>query len=344
METIESLRDRLEALENQTQAFAKQMRAAERRLHCWRRIAYGLLIVGLVSLPMASGITAQDESSEYRGMRKRLAALEYKLQYITGGPNEVVITGANLRIVNGLGSTNSTNDLGNLIVGYNESRVIFGGTDDRTGSHNVVVGEFLNFSSFGGLVVGHNNEVSGEFSSVSGGEFNTASGVRSSVSGGSGNTANGFAASVSGGEFNTASSFAASVSGGSNNTASGPTASVSGGEVNTATATSPQLAAARLTRRVAHTPQSVGDFKERLPVKTTGRLVHFSPRSKGGTRTKTKEGPCHQAAPPSQLRRDKQALPCLHALFFGLLRFTLLPSRIFDLFLLFVAHNLRAVC
>ena len=122
METMENLRERLEALENQAQAFAKQMRAAERRLHCWRRIAYGLLIVGLVSLPLASGITAQDESSEYRGMRKRLAALEYKLQYVSGGHNEVVITGANLRIVNGLGDTETTNGLGNLIVGYNELR------------------------------------------------------------------------------------------------------------------------------------------------------------------------------------------------------------------------------
>ena len=163
METMENLRERLEALENQAQAFAKQMRAAERRLHCWRRIAYGLLIVGLVSLPLASGITAQDESSEYRGIRKRLAALEYKLQYITGGPNEVVITGANLRIVNGLGTTDTTNGLGNLIVGYNELRMHFPDCagnphpfcrDARTGSHNVVVGEGNNFSSFGGLVVG----------------------------------------------------------------------------------------------------------------------------------------------------------------------------------------------
>src|SRR5262245_50204060 len=97
METIENLRERLEALENQAQAFAKQISAAERRMHCWRRIAYGSLIVGLMSLPVASSITAQDESAEYRGMRKRLVALEYKLQYVSGGPNEVVITGANLR-------------------------------------------------------------------------------------------------------------------------------------------------------------------------------------------------------------------------------------------------------
>src|SRR5206468_11983219 len=61
-------------------------------------------------------------SDLYRGIGKRLAALEYKLQYITGGANEVVITGANLRIVNGLGATETTNGLGNVIVGYNELR------------------------------------------------------------------------------------------------------------------------------------------------------------------------------------------------------------------------------
>src|SRR5262245_61142424 len=175
METMENLRERLEALENQAQAFAKQMRAAERRLHCWRRTAYGLLIVGLLSLPVASG-TAQDESAEYRGIRKRLAALEYKLQYVDGGPNEVVITGANLRIVNGLGETDTTNGLGNLIVGYNESRRVFfpDMSDNRTGSHNVVVGRGLNFSSFGGLVIGQFSEISGVFASVCGGGFSTA--------------------------------------------------------------------------------------------------------------------------------------------------------------------------
>src|SRR5262245_5245419 len=181
METIENLRERLEALENQAQSFAKQMHAAERRVHCWRSIACALLILSLVSLPLASG-TAQDESSEYPGIRKRLAALEYKLQYIDGGPNEVVITGANLRIVNGLGSTETTNGLGNLIVGYNESTPIR--PDSRSGSHNVVVGEGNNFSSFGGLVVGLGNEISGTFASVTGGTVNTASGGGSSVSGG----------------------------------------------------------------------------------------------------------------------------------------------------------------
>ena len=76
------------------------------------------------------------------------------------GLQEVVITGANLRIVNGLGRTDCTdndghpipdcpNGLGNLIVGYNELREFR--ENIRTGSHNVVVGMQHNFSRFGGV-------------------------------------------------------------------------------------------------------------------------------------------------------------------------------------------------
>src|SRR5262249_20239342 len=157
-------------------------------LRWWCALACGLLVLLVASLPLPWS-TAQEESAEYRAARKRLAALEYKLQYVSGGPNQVVITGAKLRDVHWFGETETTNGLGNLIVGYNESRVFPGGRDDRTGSHNVVVGGFNNFSSFGGLVVGVLNEISGEFASVSGGNFNTASGPFASVSGGNFNTA-----------------------------------------------------------------------------------------------------------------------------------------------------------
>jgi hypothetical protein len=125
--------------------------------------------------------------------------MEQLLKHFSREGKEVFITGANLHIVNGLGSTNCTgegeetpdcpNGLGNLIVGYNELRVRF---DDespeveniRTGSHNVVVGREHNFSRFGGLVVGTSNTISGDFAAVSGGTGNTASGNFSSVSGG----------------------------------------------------------------------------------------------------------------------------------------------------------------
>jgi hypothetical protein len=93
MDTIESLRDRLEALEKQTQALAHQTHAAEQRIRWWRILAYGSVVLSVIILPLVGG-TAQEQSTYERALARRLAALEYKLQYVSGGPNEVVITGA----------------------------------------------------------------------------------------------------------------------------------------------------------------------------------------------------------------------------------------------------------
>ena len=131
-------------------------------------------------------------------------------------------TGVNVQIVNGLGAIHPdedkkrpTNGLGNLVVGYNE----FSSFQDRTGSHNVVVGILHRYPSYGGLVVGFNNTISGPYASVSGGSFNTASRFYSTVSGGIANTACGVNSSVSGGSINTASGRNSSVTGGQGNVA-----------------------------------------------------------------------------------------------------------------------------
>jgi len=249
---MESFRERFEALEqqtkqlkHQTQALEAHTRTVERRLRWWRGIACGVMLLGLVSLPLQSGIAQDDPTSrENKRLRQRVEALEDKLAALTfdSTNHEVVITGVNLRIVNGLGATNTTNGLGNLIVGYNELRqgnpncpTGFPCIDTRTGSHNMVVGTQHNFSSFGGLVVGFVNELRGEYASVSGGRQSVASGNFSSVSGGFGNSANGDSSSVSGGVFNIASGGAASVTGGFENEAQGIESSVTGGEINMAT-------------------------------------------------------------------------------------------------------------
>ncbi|MCP4137533.1 MAG: hypothetical protein GY754_41585 [bacterium] len=109
-----------------------------------------------------------------------------------------------MQIVSGAGFTNGVNNdwasgtvngLGNLIVGYNEIRVDDVGNptndDDRSGSHNIIVGKWNNYSSSGGLVAGYQNTISGIYSSVSGGSRNTADGHLSSVSGGYERTATG---------------------------------------------------------------------------------------------------------------------------------------------------------
>jgi hypothetical protein len=229
---------RLDALE-------QQMHSMNRRLHWWRGLACGAVVLAVLTWALPT-VIAQDEASE-RGRRRlaqRVAALEQLLKHFSREGNEITITGANLHIVNGLGQTacgteeepipDCPNRLGNLIVGYNEPRQPGEGETIRTGSHNVVVGIAHNFSRFGGLVVGNFNTISGDFASISGGEFNTASGDFASVSGGVFNTASGLLAAVSGGNNNTASGNIASVSGGLNNMASGSNSSVSGGELNIA--------------------------------------------------------------------------------------------------------------
>jgi hypothetical protein len=191
MDSMDNFRERFEALERRTQR-------VEQRLRWWRGIACGVVVLALLSLALPSGKAADPQP---RGMTERMATVEKKLAAMDfdDAANEVVISGANLRIVNGLGHTHTTNGLGNLIVGYNEERGDPNRPDMRTGSHNAVVGQFHNFSSFGGIVVGWLNEISGEFASVSGGSGNTASGRVSSISGGTNNTASGDQSSVSGG-------------------------------------------------------------------------------------------------------------------------------------------------
>jgi hypothetical protein len=167
-------------------------------------------------------------------------------------PNRPVIriSFASLQIVNGMGSTQSANGRGNLIIGYDEpntsmpaicSKVGYGdqtscqnagGTwavNQKTGSHTIVVGPYHRYIGAVGLVAGFSNTLANDNATVSGGSANQATGQYSSVSGGWSNAASGNQSSVSGGEFNTAALEWASVSGGQSNVADGYGASISGG-------------------------------------------------------------------------------------------------------------------
>ena len=178
--------------------------------------------------------TAYTASLETRvaTLESEVAALKALLLNITRTGNDIHFNGVNVHVNNGTGTTNGTvNGLGNLIVGYNETRA---SGNVRTGSHNFIVGLQNNYSSYGGIVAGMTNTVSGVFASVTGGSGNIASGGYSSVSGGGANTASGAASSISGGTLNDAGGDWSSVSGGEDNTASGLRSSVSGGYQNTA--------------------------------------------------------------------------------------------------------------
>ncbi len=153
---------------------------------------------------------------------------------VTVEGTEIYFTGANVHIQNGTGSSLSgtaVNGLGNLIVGYDEERF---SNSQKTGSHNLVVGPYHNYTSQAGVVFGLHNTISGPHNSVTGGNNNIASGDFSSVTGGNSNLAYGDSSAVSGGSDNIASGPSSSVTGGYGSEASGLLSAITGGYGNEA--------------------------------------------------------------------------------------------------------------
>ena len=99
------------------------------------------------------------------------------------GPH-IIFSGANVHIRNGANATTTTNSLGNLVLGYNETAQGVA----RDGSHNLVSGQGNSFRSFGGLVFGTDNVISGQFATVLGGGQNRAIAPYSTVIGSQQNT------------------------------------------------------------------------------------------------------------------------------------------------------------
>jgi hypothetical protein len=137
--------ERLDALESQVLTLTQHMHTVNRRLRWWRGLACSLAVAGLLGWGLPLGLAredARDKDKDQKGLAQRVAALESLLKPFSREKNEIVITGANLHLVNGLGRTSCTdeddseipdcqNGLDNLIVGYNESRAEFGGEDIR---------------------------------------------------------------------------------------------------------------------------------------------------------------------------------------------------------------------
>ncbi len=156
-------------------------------------------------------------TAEQRDILSHLS-IEYLDDGFGGQMKTIRVTGANVQIVNGIGVTDSSNGLGNLIVGYQE----LGNEiepDDRTGSHYVAVGRRHNYKRFGGIVVGESNVAGGDYAGVHGGRRNRADGNWSAVSGGGYNAATADQSAAFGGSFNWAAAGSSVVLGGSGNQA-----------------------------------------------------------------------------------------------------------------------------
>ena len=156
--------------------------------------------------------------------------------YVDPATNAIRFIGANLYVQSGSGYTDDGYELnsegweayglGNLIVGYDETA----GADEKTGSHNIVVGRDHSYTSYGGLVAGYNNSVLGQYSSIPGGHSNQALARTASVSGGRYNVAADYYSWVGGGYENTVAGWYASAVGGAFNQSSGECGMLVGGD------------------------------------------------------------------------------------------------------------------
>lgn len=166
-----------------------------------------------------------ENSAKITALETKTASMSIAIQH---GQPTVRFSGVNLQVVSGTGTTAGTvNGRGNLIVGYNA----LGAT--KTGSHNLIVGEYQNYSSYGGAVFGYFNTISKRYSSVLGGTSNKAKGTCSSVSGGDHNEAVGYKSSITGGAYNIANNTNSFIAGGYYNVANANYSSILGGNENT---------------------------------------------------------------------------------------------------------------
>jgi len=182
--------------------------------------------------------------------------------------NEVYFTGCNVNVRDGSGDTSGTpNGLGNLVVGYNEAPFT---PKPRTGSHNLIVGRWHGYSSWGTFLAGFDNLTTASESSVSGGLSNQATATYASVSGGRNNLASGDRSSVSGGDSNVASGHTSCVAGGDTNIASANFSTIGGGWQNEAKASYSSVSAGICNIAGTGTPKTCTSIPGYGPVVSGG--------------------------------------------------------------------------
>ena len=148
-ELTRQLTDLQQRLESAEQQLAAARNSAGGSLP-WGRATIVLAVCSLVGLIfLDTSPAAPPANAGPPGQDARIAALEAKTAPLSVVGDSFVITGKNVYIVDGSGTTDSDTGLGNLTIGYNASAAHLGVPDVRTGSHNLIVGDGNNYSSFG---------------------------------------------------------------------------------------------------------------------------------------------------------------------------------------------------
>ena len=167
-------------------------------------------------------------NGQVSGLTTRVGAVETKTQSMSATSDLVTFSNVNVRIVSGTGTTEgAVNGRGNLILGYNEAR---GSGSLKTGSHNLVLGRFNNYTSYGSIIGGVSNDATASYASVISGDTNRATLSGSVIISGLSNTTTASRAVVVGGWRNNASGLDSVVLGGDSNTTQSSDATIGGGQ------------------------------------------------------------------------------------------------------------------
>ena len=78
----------------------------------------------------------------------------------------VLLSGANLQVVNGEGSTETVNGLGNVIIGYDEATTDTEVEDVKEASHSIIAGKGHRYEGYGGIITGEENYLQGNNSVI----------------------------------------------------------------------------------------------------------------------------------------------------------------------------------
>lgn len=109
------------------------------------------------SIPTTASFQAELDTvkTNLQSLQDRLACIGPK-----SNADDIYFSGCNVLIRNGSGRTDNTNARGNLIVGYNEGAV------RQSGSHNVILGNQNDYTSYGGLVTGQGKHLMTAFETI----------------------------------------------------------------------------------------------------------------------------------------------------------------------------------
>lgn len=228
------LEQRVEALENTVAAIQAKDASQDSQTAALqaRDSAQDSQIAALQASDTAQNAALSTLQAEQTHQSGQIAGLEGKTRFISvgidpaSGTLDMYISRTNLHILNG-GTAYGANGLGNLILGYNLDKPFQANV--RTGSHNIVFGDFCSYSGLNGLVGGMGNSIESRYGCILTGLNNAVTGPTSAVVGGNSNLASGDESVVVGGGSNTATGDDGAVLGGFQNSASGVSASSVGG-------------------------------------------------------------------------------------------------------------------